>query len=169
MRLNHSPRVVSPRATVPPQAVIRRIAPDTIRRIAGTSNSAAEDELAHARMAWTEYQSTRERDAVYQYLTAVFEVVGLWKKQRRAKASSLQALAATKHPGAIRIQEPFAIVIFCTSDPRTVDARTRNKWARALQFAERFKPVAQGLAQFIKSRGGINACADDWYRKDQKS
>jgi len=160
MRLNHSPRVVSPRATVPPQAVIRRIFPETqIRRIAGTSNSAVEDELAHARMAWMEYQSTRERDAVYQYLTAVFGVVGLWKKQRRAKASSCQALVAAKHRGAIRIQEPFAIVIFCTSDPGIVDAKTRSKWARALRYAERFKPNAQGLAQFIKNQGGINECA----------
>ena len=57
MRLNHSPRVVSPRATVPPQAVIRRILPETqIRRIAVTSKSDVEDELAQARMAWTEYQ-----------------------------------------------------------------------------------------------------------------
>jgi hypothetical protein len=170
MLIKQTTWLTPPPATVVPQAGNYRILPETqIRRIAVTSKSDVEDDLAQARMGWTEYQSTRERDAVYQYLTAVFEVVGLWKKQRRAKASSLQALAATKHPGAIRIQEPFAIVIFCTSDPRTVDARTRNKWARALQFAERFKPVAQGLAQFIKSRGGINACADDWYRKDQKS
>ena len=146
-----------------PQAGNYRILPETqIRRIAVTSKSDVEDDLAQARMGWTEYQSTRERDAVYQYLTAVFEVVGLWKKQRRAKASSLQALAATKHPGAIRIQEPFAIVIFCTSNPRTVDAKTRNKWARALRYADRFKPNAQGLAQFIRRMGGINGCAEQF-------
>jgi hypothetical protein len=164
MRLNHSPRVVSPRATVPPQAVIRRILPETqiIRRIAGTSNSAAEDELAHARMAWVEFQSTRERDAIYQYLTTVFEIVSRWKKERRAKVGSMRALAATRHPGAIRIPEPFAIVIFCTSDPGIVDAKTRSKWARALRYAEEFKPNAQGVAQFIKSQGGINGCAEQF-------
>jgi hypothetical protein len=144
-----------------PQAGNYRILPETqIRRIAVASNTAVEDELAHARMAWREFQSTRERDAIYQYLTAVFEIVKRWKKERRAKASSLQALAATKHPGAIRIQEPFAIAIFCTSNPRTVDARMRGKWARALRYAERFKPNAQGLAQFIKSQGGTNECAE---------
>ena len=99
---------------------------------------------------------------MYLYLSAVFEIVQRWKKQRRAKASSRQALAATKHPGAIRIQEPFAIVIFCTSDPRTVDARMRSKWARALRFAEEFKPNAQGVAQFIKSQGGTNECAEQF-------
>jgi hypothetical protein len=170
MLVKQTPWLTPPRATVVRQAGNYRILPGTqIRRIAGTSNSAVEDELAHARMACREFQSTRERDAVYQYLTAVFEVVGLWKKQRRAKASSHQALAATKHPGAIRIQEPFAIVIFCTSDPRTVDARTRNKWARALRYAEEFKPNAQGLAEFIKGQGGINACADEQYKKKAKS
>jgi hypothetical protein len=89
-------------------------------------------------MAWREFQSTRERDAVYAFLSAVFEIVQRWKKERRANAGSLQALAATKHPSAIRKPEPFAIVIFCTSDPRIVDAKTRSKWARALQFADQF-------------------------------
>jgi hypothetical protein len=49
------------------------------------------DELAHARMAWREFQSTRERDAVYAFLSAVFEIVQRWKNERRAKAGSLQA------------------------------------------------------------------------------
>ena len=163
MLVKQTPWLTPPRATVARQAGNYRILPGTqIRRIAGTSNSAVEDELAHARMAWREFQSTRERDAIYQYLTTVFEIVSRWKKERRAKVGSMRALAATKHPGAIRIQEPFAIVIFCTSDPRTVDARTRNKWARALRYAEEFKPNAQGLAQFIRSMGGINGCAEQF-------
>jgi hypothetical protein len=29
----------------------------------------------------------------------------------------------------------------------------------ALRYAERFKPDNQGLAEFIKSKGGINECA----------
>ena len=31
-----------------------------------------------------------------------------------------------------------------------------------LRCAEQFKPNAQGLAQFIKSKGGINECAAQW-------
>ena len=161
MLVKQTPWLTPPLATVVRQAGNQGILPETqIRRIAGTSNSAAEDELAHARMAWVEFQSTRERDAIYQYLITVFEIVSRWKKERRAKVGSMRALAATRRPGAIRIPEPFAIVIFCTSDPGIVDAKTRSKWARALRYAERFKPNAQGLAQFIKSQGGTNECAE---------
>ena len=55
--------------------------------------------------------------------------------------------------------EPFAIVIFCTSDPEIVDAKTRSKWSRALRYARKTKPLGQGLTDFIKSYGGINECA----------
>jgi hypothetical protein len=109
-----------------------------------------------------EFQSNRERPAIYGYLDAVFQLVVRWKKERRSKTSSLQALAAAKHPGSIRIPEPFAVAIFATYDPRVVDAKTRSKWGRGLQFAEQCKPVAQNLAQFIKSQGGINACAEQF-------
>jgi hypothetical protein len=118
--------------------------------------------LAKVRIAWTKYQSTRKRDSVYGYLSAVFEVVARWKEQRRAKASSHQALSANKNSSTIKIDEPFAVVIFCTSDSREVDAKTRSKWSRALRYVERFKPDGQGLAQFIKSKGGINECAAQW-------
>jgi len=160
MLMKQTPCLIRPRTIVPSQSASRHIAPESQNRVIGaTFSSAVEDELAHARMAWREFQSTRERDAVYAFLSAVLEIVQRWKKERRAKAGSLQALAATKHPGAIRKPEPFAIVIFCTSDPLTVDARTRNKWARALRYVERFKPNVQGLAQFVKAQGGINECA----------
>jgi len=61
MLVKQTPWLTPPRATVVRQAGNHRILPGTqIRRIAGTSNSAVEDELAHARMAWREFQSTRE-------------------------------------------------------------------------------------------------------------
>jgi hypothetical protein len=161
MLLNHSPRLVSHRATIPPQAVIRRIAPETeIQRIAGPSKTAIEDELAQAREVWRHYQLTRKRDAVYDYLSAVFKIVRRWCREDRAKTSSHQALKVIGQAHRIRKVEPFATVILCTSDLRAVDANTRNKWARALRYAKRCKPNAQGIAQFIKSRGGINDCAD---------
>lgn len=133
-----------------------------ILQIAGVLGSTVEDELAMARSAWIGYQSTRERDAVYKFLSAVFEIVNRWKKQNRAKTKSNQVLAATDSRRAVKINEPFAIVIYCTSDPCKVDARMRSKWSRALRFVERFKPDNQGLAQFIKSKGGVNKCAAQW-------
>jgi hypothetical protein len=121
-----------------------------------------DDELAVARAAWNEYQSTRKRDVIYPYLSAVFGIVGRWKKQHCAKARSHQLIASANEHRAIRTREPFAVAIFCTSDPGKVDAKTRSKWSRALRYAEKFKPDNQSLAQFIKNKGGINECAARW-------
>jgi hypothetical protein len=51
-----------------------------ILQIAGILGPTVDDELATVRSAWIGYQSTRERDAVYKYLTAVFEIVVHWKE-----------------------------------------------------------------------------------------
>jgi len=80
-----------------------------------------------ARPGWNISQP--KRDAVYGYLAAVFEIVVGWKEQRRAKGSSFQALIVTKKHKAIGINEPFAVVIFCTSEAGKLDAKTRSKWS----------------------------------------
>lgn len=154
---------------IPPRTSVAREADDGIAltrqqilQIAGALDSPGADVLVTARSAWVGYQSTRERDAVYGYLTAVFEIVSRWKQQRRAKAKSHHALAATKSPRALRTEDPFTVVICCTSDPCKVDTKTRSKWSRALRFSERFKPDTLSLAQFIKSKGGNNECAAQW-------
>lgn len=164
MLVRPTPLVIPPRASATIQIVNSRFAltKQQISEIAHIFDPAAKDELAKARTAWIKYQSTRKRDAIYGFLSAVFEIVSRWKKQNRAKASSRRALSATKRNGAIRTNEPFAVVVFCTSDPDRVDAKTRSKWSRVLRYAERFKPDNQGLTQFIKSRGGINECAARW-------
>ncbi len=96
------------------------------------------------------------------YLSAVFEIVSRWKEQRRARTKSRQALKVTNKRGAIKTEEPFSIVVYRTSDPCKVDAKTRSKWSRALRYIEQFEPDNQGLAQFVKSKGGINECASRW-------
>jgi hypothetical protein len=123
-----------PFSQVQPQAIavspVRyfSIAPDRhIRTIVGPTSSPVEDELAQARIAWKKYQSTRRRDAIYDYLRAVFKIVRRWRKEHRAKASSHQALRATGRANRIRNVEPFAVVILVSSDPRKVDAKTRSK------------------------------------------
>jgi hypothetical protein len=56
-------------------------------------------------------------------------------------------------------REPFGIVIFCTCDPSTADAKARSKWSRALRYARKAKPAGQPLADFIREIGGLNECA----------
>jgi hypothetical protein len=135
------------------------IAPEKhIRTIVCPYSSAVEDELARARIAWKRYQSTRKRDAIYDYLRAVFKMVRRWRKESRVKASSHQALRATGRASRIRNLEPFGVVI----DPGKADAKTRSKWSRVLRYPERFKPDTLSLAQFIQSNRGINECAAQW-------
>jgi hypothetical protein len=154
---------VPPRVIVVSPARRPRIAAERhIRTIVNPSSSAIDDELAEARIAWKRYQSTRKRDAIYDYLGAVFKIVRGWRKEHRAKVSSHQALRAMGQAYRIRHVEPFAVVVLCTSDPGTVDAKTRSKWSRTLRFCERCKPDSETLSDFVKSQGGINECAARW-------
>ncbi len=98
-------------------------------------------------------------DAVYGYLSVVLAIVQHWKILGHSRAWSLHALTAANSRVAIRTRDPFAIVIYCTSDPRIVDAKTRSKWSKALQFAARNKPAGQPVGTFMKSHGGINECS----------
>jgi hypothetical protein len=56
-------------------------------------------------------------------------------------------------------EDPFAAVIRCTADPAKADKRTRSKWSRVLRYAAAYKPDSEPLEQFVKRKGGINACA----------
>ena len=66
---------------------------------------------------------------------------------------------------SVRQPEPFAAVIYCTSDPEKVDDRTRSKWSRVLRYAAEFKDLDEPLRDFIKRKGGINKCAARFARR----
>ena len=122
------------------------------------TTQALRQDLLRVRNAWDECQAHRERDAIYPYLTAVFELVAWWAAEDRAlertrKALRLRNIWPSDH------DEPFAAIILCTADPAKVDKRTRSKWSRVLRYAAEYKPTSEPLERFIKRRGGINACA----------
>ena len=139
-------------------AVNERISRPTLNPV-----SSIETELARVRSAWARYRATNSRDAVYGYLTAVFRGVTRWRRLNCAVKNSRTALRL--QAGAAQMKpEPFGIVIFCTSDPEIVDAKTRSKWSRVLRYAARAKPASQRLTDFVKSNGGINECARKFAR-----
>jgi hypothetical protein len=110
------------------------------------------------RNAWEDSQTRREREAIYTYLTAVFDLVAWWAAEncaveRAQKALRLNNIRASDH------DEPFAAIIRCTGDPAKVDKRTRSKWSRLLRYAAAYKSHSEPLDQFIKRKGGINKCA----------
>ena len=123
-----------------------------------TLRAQIEQELTQVTAAWQRYRSTHDRDAVYLYLEAVFALVTRWQRQQCAMKNSRAALRLRPHAPKMK-PEPFARVIFYTCDPDVADAKTRSKWSRVLRFARKAKPANQRLTDFIKSNGGINACA----------
>src|SRR5260370_24857211 len=119
--------------------------------------------LLRIRNAWDECQASRDRDAIYTYLTAVFELVAWWSAENRALQCAQKALRL-RHITPFDHEEPFGAIIRCTADPTKVDKRTRSKWSRALRYALAYKLTSEPLDQFIKRKGGINQCAAKFAR-----
>jgi hypothetical protein len=122
------------------------------------TTQAVRQDLLRVRNAWDECQAHRERDAIYSYLTAVFDLVAWWAAENCALARARKALRLQRLE-LPTTDEPFAAIIRCTSDPGKVDKRTRSKWSRVLRYALRYKSHSEPLERFIKRNRGINACA----------
>jgi hypothetical protein len=127
------------------------------------TDEALKHDLMRVQNAWDESQAHRDRDAIYTYLTAVFELVAWWMAEhcaieRAQKALRLKRIIQTDH------DEPFAAIIRCTADPAKVEKRTRSKWSRALRYTLAYKLTSEPLDQFIKRKGGINECAAKFAR-----
>jgi hypothetical protein len=127
------------------------------------TTQALRQDLERLRNTWDQCQSDRSRDAIYSYLSAVFNLVAWWSAKNRAigrtrKALRLHNIDLSDH------DEPFAALILCTSDPAKVDRRTQSKWSRVLRYALEHKSHAEPLDRFIKRKGGINACASRFAR-----
>ena len=121
------------------------------------TEQALKQDLLRVQNAWEESQASRERDAIYSYLGAVFDLVAWWLAENRAVERARKALRL-RHITPFDGEEPFAAIIRCTSNPSKVDKRTRSKWSRALRYAISCKPVDEPLDQFIPRKGGINKC-----------
>jgi hypothetical protein len=131
----------------------------SVRKDIPYTDEALKQDLLRVQNAWDESQARRARDAIYTYLTALFDLVAWWMAENRAlerarKALRLRMIMPTDH------DEPFAAIIRCTADPSKVDKRTRSKWSRALRYSLGCKSNSEPLGQFIKRRGGINRCAE---------
>jgi hypothetical protein len=121
------------------------------------SSAALRQDLERVRGAWDDCQASRDRNAIYGYLTAVYGLVAVWAAEgrevdRARRALRLQRLAVSDR------EDAFAAVIRCTADPAKADKRTRSKWSRLMRYAAAYKPVSEPLDQFVR-RKGINACA----------
>ena len=128
------------------------------------STEALQASLLRLQNEWETVQASRDRNALYGYLTAVFETVMVWAKEGRAVNRAHRALHLRGHK-SVREPEPFAALIFCTADRDMVDERARSKWSRVLRYAAEFKDIDEPLGDFIKRKGGLNECATRYARR----
>src|ERR1700691_3551308 len=102
------------------------------------STDALRSSLLRLENEWEIVQASHSRNAVYGYLTAVFEIVMVWAQEGKAVKRANRALHLRGF-SSVREPEPFASIIRCTSDPDKADERTRSKWSRVLRYAAEFR------------------------------
>jgi hypothetical protein len=122
------------------------------------SSAALRQDLQRVRTAWNDCQATRDRNAIHGYLIAVYGLVSWWGAEERAIDRARRALRLQRLEVSER-EDPFAAIIRCTADPAKADKRTRSKWSRVMRYAVAYKPDGEPLDQFVRRKGGINACA----------
>jgi hypothetical protein len=121
------------------------------------TKAALKRDLERVRGAWDECQTDRRRDAIYDYLKAVYDLLNWWSAERCEVDRARQALRLRGLLPWPR-EDVYAAVIRCTADPTRADKRTRSKWSRVLRYAKMHKDEGEPLAAFIKRRGGVNEC-----------
>jgi hypothetical protein len=127
------------------------------------TTQALRHDLSRVRTSWEYCQANRDRNAIYGYLSAVFDLVMWWKAEDRAISRARWALRL-QGADLPTTDEPFAMVILCTADRDKVDKRTRSKWSRVLRYAAEYKSSSEPLATFIQRKGGINKCVERFTR-----
>ena len=127
------------------------------------SREALRQDLLRVRNAWEDCQASRDRNAIYGYLSAVFDLVMWWAAEDRAVSRARWALRL-QGVDLPTTDEPFAAIILCTADREKVDKRTRSKWSRVMRYAADCKTSAEPLAAFVRRKGGINKCAERFTR-----
>jgi hypothetical protein len=122
------------------------------------SNEAMRQDLDRLRGVWDDCQASRNRNAIYAYLTAVYGLVAWWRAEGRDLDRARRALRLRRLDVSER-EDPFAAIIRCTADQAKADKRTRSKWSRVMRYAATYKHDSEPLDAFIRRKGGINACA----------
>jgi hypothetical protein len=132
------------------------------------SLAALRQDLERVRNAWDDCQASRDRNAIYGYLTAVYDLVAWWAAEGEETDRSRRALRLWCLDASGR-EDPFAAIIRCTADPVKADKRTRSKWSRAMRYAAAHKSYPEALDQFIRRKGGINACTARFSRRLERA
>jgi hypothetical protein len=144
---------------------LRTFQPETSpKKAVPYSREAMRQDLERVRGVWIDCQASRDRNAIYGYLSAVYGLVAVWTAEAREIDRARRALRLCRLEVSDR-EDPFAAVIRCTADPAKADKRTRSKWSRVMRYAAGYKSDYEPLDQFIQREGGINQCAARFSRR----
>jgi hypothetical protein len=97
------------------------------------SSAALRQDLERLRGIWEDCQASRDRNAIYTYLTAVYGLVAWWATEGREADRARRALRLQRLKVSDR-EDPFAAVIRCTADPAKADKRTRSGCGQKVMF-----------------------------------
>jgi hypothetical protein len=110
---------------------------------------------------WETYQTSRNRDGIHRYLSAVFDLIAVWESEGAGRKNAGRALWLRGYRGLRRMPNPFTALITVTSN---ADHKARSKWSRVLRYALEHKSNSEPLGAFIRRKGGINTCAARYTR-----
>lgn len=117
---------------------------------------------------WRDVRSDRDRDAIYGFLTGVYELVEWWLVERLVIHRAKRALVITGN-SAPKHCEPFSAVLIAAIAPDNLERRRLSKYARALRFAASHKRPGKRLDRFIKRHGGLNGCTRELAKQQKRS
>ena len=112
-------------------------------------------DLQRVRNAWTDCQASRDRDAIYAYLSAVYGLVAWWAAEGREVDRSCRALGLRGVEPSTR-EDPFAAIIQQTRhafvDPSHIDAVSAlgQDWRVVVPVALLVGITALGLRVFTR-------------------
>lgn len=136
-----------------------------IAKIRSYSRMASQRDIERIQECWTKLKETRSRDGIYEVLGETFELVQWWKAENKVDERADRAYERFADPELPLHQEPFAIMLATAASPDKIDRRTLSKFSRVLRLAAEFKAPGEPLRDFIKAKGGLNACAGEFARR----
>ena len=107
------------------------------------SKEALRQNLTRVRIAWEECQTNRERNAIYGYLSAVFDLVMWWKAEDRAISRARWALQLQR----LEFVREHQAGLQSFRSMRRIDARRKNASALRLRFSQSLASLRQRLSQ----------------------
>jgi hypothetical protein len=117
---------------------------------------------------WRQVQSDRQRDAIYGFLTGVYDLIECWQVEHQV-AQRLKRALAIAGMAAIEQHEPFSAILQAAIAPDRLERRKLSKYARALRFAASCKRPGTRLDRFIKGHGGLNGSASAFAKQRRRS